>query len=115
MNYLSTLNAVRVNEALGSDVKEQRIKEFTTPYHSPVMLKECIDALLKRSHNNTVKKNKYKKKYKIEEEEHDDNRSSVDNGKLPRIFIDGTLGGGGHSHYLLQNLSAGDIVIGCKL
>lgn len=115
MNYLSTLNAVRVNEALGSDVKEQRIKEFTTPYHSPVMLKECIDALLKRSHNNTVKKNKYKKKYKIEEEEHDDNRSSVDNGKLPRIFIDGTLGGGGHSHYLLQNLSAGDIVIGCDV
>ena len=35
--------------------------------------------------------------------------------KLPRIFIDGTLGGGGHSLALIQQLSAGDILIGCDV
>ena len=35
--------------------------------------------------------------------------------KHPRIFVDGTLGGGGHSQALLQQLSAGDILIGCDV
>ena len=35
--------------------------------------------------------------------------------KHPRIFIDGTLGGGGHSLALIQQLSAGDILIGCDV
>jgi len=30
----------------------------------------------------------------------------------PRVFIDGTLGGGGHSHHLLRQLAANDVVIG---
>ncbi len=33
----------------------------------------------------------------------------------PRLFIDGTLGGGGHSQALLQQLRAGDILIGCDV
>ena len=33
----------------------------------------------------------------------------------PRIFIDGTLGGGGHSLALILQLSAGDILIGCDV
>jgi 16S rRNA (cytosine1402-N4)-methyltransferase len=33
----------------------------------------------------------------------------------PRLFIDGTLGGGGHSQALLQELSDGDILIGCDV
>lgn len=113
--YLSTMNATSASEALDCDSKEQRIKRFSTPYHSPVMLKECIDALLKRSHNNSVKKNKYKKKSENKDEGNDYGDSAVDSCKRPSIFIDGTLGGGGHSHYLLQNLSAGDIVIGCDV
>ena len=31
------------------------------------------------------------------------------------VFIDGTLGGGGHSEALLQQLQPGDIVIGCDV
>ena len=31
----------------------------------------------------------------------------------PRLFIDGTLGGGGHTNYLLQSLHPHDIAIGC--
>jgi len=33
----------------------------------------------------------------------------------PRLFIDGTLGGGGHSQALLQRLSAGDVLISCDV
>ena len=33
----------------------------------------------------------------------------------PRLFIDGTLGGGGHSQALLQELSDGDVLIGCDV
>lgn len=33
----------------------------------------------------------------------------------PRLFIDGTLGGGGHSEALLQQLRAGDVLIGCDV
>jgi len=35
-----------------------------------------------------------------------------ESNQQPRLFIDGTLGGGGHSQALLQQLSAGDILIG---
>lgn len=33
----------------------------------------------------------------------------------PRLFIDGTLGGGGHSQAILQQLSPGDILISCDV
>ncbi|KAL7470136.1 hypothetical protein ACHAXS_010363 [Conticribra weissflogii] len=33
----------------------------------------------------------------------------------PRVFIDGTLGGGGHSHAILEQLRAGDILISCDV
>ncbi len=35
--------------------------------------------------------------------------------KRPRIFIDGTMGGGGHSQGLLQQLNAGDVLVGCDV
>lgn len=38
-----------------------------------------------------------------------------DSQQRPRLFIDGTLGGGGHSQALLQQLNAGDILIGCDV
>ncbi len=84
-------------------------QEFASSYHAPVMYKECIDALLKRSHNHTKKRNKYKK-----EKEPAEVQSHLDHNR-PRIFIDGTLGGGGHSSCLLQSLSPGDILIGCDV
>lgn len=33
----------------------------------------------------------------------------------PRLFVDGTLGGGGHSQALLQQLREGDILVGCDV
>jgi 16S rRNA (cytosine1402-N4)-methyltransferase len=33
----------------------------------------------------------------------------------PRLFIDGTLGGGGHSQAILQQLRPGDVLIGCDV
>ena len=33
----------------------------------------------------------------------------------PRLFIDGTLGGGGHSSALLEQLNPGDVLIGCDV
>lgn len=41
--------------------------------------------------------------------------TSNERKQQPRLFIDGTLGGGGHSQALLQQLSAGDILIGCDV
>eukprot|EP00546_Thalassionema_frauenfeldii_P007578 CAMPEP_0178917878 /NCGR_PEP_ID=MMETSP0786-20121207/13508_1 /TAXON_ID=186022 /ORGANISM="Thalassionema frauenfeldii, Strain CCMP 1798" /LENGTH=319 /DNA_ID=CAMNT_0020591511 /DNA_START=412 /DNA_END=1371 /DNA_ORIENTATION=+ len=33
----------------------------------------------------------------------------------PRIFVDGTLGGGGHSSALLERLEPGDLLLGCDV
>lgn len=59
--------------------------EFATDYHAPVMLKECIDSLLGCPRTSS------------------------------RIFVDGTLGGGGHSSALLQQLAPGDVLFGCDV
>jgi 16S rRNA (cytosine1402-N4)-methyltransferase len=72
--------------------------EFATSYHSPVMYKECIKALL-GCHRALERSSAY------------ENETSAD----PLIFIDGTLGGGGHSAALLQQLLPGDIVLGCDV
>eukprot|EP00559_Dactyliosolen_fragilissimus_P003466 CAMPEP_0184858752 /NCGR_PEP_ID=MMETSP0580-20130426/3818_1 /TAXON_ID=1118495 /ORGANISM="Dactyliosolen fragilissimus" /LENGTH=409 /DNA_ID=CAMNT_0027355055 /DNA_START=472 /DNA_END=1701 /DNA_ORIENTATION=- len=64
------------------------------------------------------KSNKYAKLLKNPKAENDSKQQtkiSGDGMKDSRIFIDGTLGGGGHSLYLLQNLQAGDVVIGCDI
>ena len=102
-----------ISDKGGDGQSSSEEQEFASSYHAPVMYKECIDALLKRSHNNTKKRNKYKKQAKVDENinfiEEDANRPSH------RIFIDGTLGGGGHSLCLLQNLSPGDVLVGCDV
>ena len=69
---------------------------FATSYHSPVMWKECVEALLSVE--------------KFSVDATDDPRS-----RSNRIFVDGTLGGGGHSQALLESLTAGDIVFGCDV
>lgn len=61
------------------------VGEYATDYHAPVMLAECIDALLSCPRPDS------------------------------RIFVDGTLGGGGHSSALLQRLSPGDVLFGCDV
>mmetsp|Transcript_34967 Transcript_34967/g.73763 ORF Transcript_34967/g.73763 Transcript_34967/m.73763 type:complete len:652 (-) Transcript_34967:19-1974(-) len=39
----------------------------------------------------------------------------ITDGHPPRLFVDGTLGGGGHSQALLQQMRAGDVLIGCDV
>jgi 16S rRNA (cytosine1402-N4)-methyltransferase len=73
---------------------------YATTYHAPVMWRECIDALLscQRSENRR-------------EGEGD---SGDDDGK-PLVFVDGTLGGGGHSAALLKEMQPGDVLFGCDV
>lgn len=73
---------------------ESTESNFASTYHTPVMYQECIRALLSSSSSS----------------------SSTDTAKTgPRIFVDGTLGGGGHSEALLRELQTGDLVIGCDV
>ena len=69
--------------------------EYSTSYHAPVMWSECIDALLQceRARLDTQGRNEDR----------------------PLIFVDGTLGGGGHSAALLERLGPGDILLGCDV
>ena len=57
---------------------------YGTEYHAPVMVTECIEALLQCPRQDS----------------------------RPLIFIDATLGGGGHSQALLEQLQQGDVVFG---
>ena len=99
-----------------SDTSDSAEQVYASTYHAPVMYKECIDALLKRSHNIFEKKEKYKKKSKVNNDTLlNDNSGSKTTSNHPKIFIDGTLGGGGHSQCLLESLSPGDILIGCDV
>eukprot|EP00957_Ditylum_brightwellii_P079303 6030044-Ditylum_brightwellii.AAC.1 len=75
---------------------DETITKFATTYHAPVMAKECISSLLKC--NRGIGR-----------------QSSSSEEQEPLIFIDGTLGGGGHSLALLQQLKPNDIVIGCDV
>ncbi|KAL7451228.1 hypothetical protein ACHAWC_003052 [Mediolabrus comicus] len=115
--------------------------QFATDYHAPVMPKECIDALLQQGVFGEMikdKKDRWRKKKSIAEakrrkagyynddEDGDDDvgndvkiKDTPDNGEIskmsnrPRLFVDGTLGGGGHSQALLEQLNPEDILIGC--
>ena len=60
------------------------------------MWKECIDALLLTTTD-------------------DDDDGGDDDEERARLFVDGTLGGGGHSQALLQQCRPNDIVFGCDV
>lgn len=108
------------------------------------MSRECIDALFGRSHtlsSTKKRKNKYAKYAKkgrgqnnnfdtdmyVETGERAIASSSVAASptsiitdktlgrKKPQIFVDATLGGGGHSHRLLRELDGGDVLVGCDV
>ncbi|KAL7552748.1 hypothetical protein ACHAWF_017783 [Thalassiosira exigua] len=40
---------------------------------------------------------------------------SISLDEMPRLFVDGTLGGGGHSQALLRQLRPGDVLVGCDV
>jgi len=74
------------------DVVNSSPSSFASEYHNPVMCYECIDALLDANP-----------------------RSKMEANHNPRIFVDGTLGGGGHSSALLERLEPGDLLLGCDV
>jgi 16S rRNA (cytosine1402-N4)-methyltransferase len=81
---------------------------FATSYHAPVMWKECIDALLECERAQKRRHQTNDGIVKTTTPQNDDESESL-------LFIDGTLGGGGHSEALLQQLQPKDIVIGCDV
>lgn len=81
----STLPSSRMRSGRSLFATETSPQDFSTEYHAPVMWKECIDALLSCERQSN------------------------------RIFVDGTLGGGGHSEALLRQLSADDVLYGCDV
>ena len=115
------------------------LTEFASEYHAPVMPTECVQALLQQgmwAELLEAKKNRWRKKKSIIDAKKrrlgqvdDDVTDDLDNNRIathelscdvsdnmkPRLFIDGTLGGGGHSQAILQQLNQGDILIGCDV
>ncbi|CAB9528105.1 small subunit methyltransferase H [Seminavis robusta] len=77
---------------------------FASTYHAPVMWKECIEGLLGCQ--------RARQRQQLQEEDDDSDTSC---SREPLFFVDGTLGGGGHSEALLQQLKPGDVVFGCDV
>jgi 16S rRNA (cytosine1402-N4)-methyltransferase len=78
---------------------------YASTYHAPVMWQECIEALTKEGQQQ-------------QQQQHQgtaQNNPDVELQRNPRLYVDGTLGGGGHSQALLEALSAGDVVFGCDV
>jgi len=115
---------------------------YATSYHAPVMATECIDAMLgigllgdkqKKTRGKNKKKQrrmrKRERKLAIDQKggDNDEDVSSSDTlseevdsatmpaDRPPMLFVDGTLGGGGHSEALLERCRPGDIVFGCDV
>ena len=119
------------------------LSSYATTYHAPVMARECIEAMLmlpiptKNGNHNKDKKNKQFKNNRRKKDKYNDipetapddidtdevnvNQESAFNAiknherKSSLILVDGTLGGGGHSKALLEQMRPGDILIGCDV
>ena len=126
-------------DSINENTKEKQEETFSTTYHAPVMVNECLDALLDchrgriRNPNPKSYKKKKKKKNKKHKKSKQKNASEstptteatttttteaalqTETSFPPLIFVDGTLGGGGHSNALLQRLRPGDILFGCDV
>ncbi|KAG7363967.1 S-adenosyl-methyltransferase [Nitzschia inconspicua] len=104
--YLSTTSNIPSNHHDNHHHRDQENNDdavtndddtFATTYHAPVMVKECIDALLDCQRGRMRR-----------QDQHQDQQQ-------PLVFVDGTLGGGGHSAALLARLGPHDIVLGCDV
>jgi 16S rRNA (cytosine1402-N4)-methyltransferase len=91
-------------ETLWNKKKGDSENSFGTLYHTPVMLRECIGALLECTRSRINRK-----------DQNDTHTTDQAIGCEPLIFVDGTLGGGGHTAALLEQLQPGDIVFGCDV
>jgi 16S rRNA (cytosine1402-N4)-methyltransferase len=90
--------------------------QFATSYHAPVMWKECVDTM-----NSCVRGKERGRqqqaipKDSIEAAKDESEEMMLTVPKTSLIFVDGTLGGGGHSQALLESLLPGDIVFGADV
>lgn len=85
--------------------------KFASTYHAPVMWKECVIGMNSciRATERQLQQDKSKSFAII------DNEIESEMLDTPLIFVDGTLGGGGHSQALLESLLPGDIVFGADV
>ena len=74
--------------------------QYATDYHAPVMARECISAMLQQQKKTT---------------KNDDDTKMNCESRNGLILVDATLGGGGHSSALLEQMQPGDILIGCDV
>jgi 16S rRNA (cytosine1402-N4)-methyltransferase len=81
----------------GADTTQTQTS-YATTYHAPVMWRECIDSLL------SCRRSEQRKQGQGDSDE-----------TTSLIFVDGTLGGGGHSAALLKELQPGDVLFGCDV
>ena len=135
-NSPTTINNRFGIRLFSTDSKSQVDDEtFSTSYHAPVMVNECLDALLDcqrgRIRNPNPKsykkkKNKARKSKRNKNQEPNDTDTELSSSSPsiesihapdapPLIFVDGTLGGGGHSNAILERLRPGDILFGCDV
>lgn len=141
-NILEMLEEDSLTDEQEETTTTEFIPTFASEYHAPVMPEECINALLQQGDFGDMlqaRKEKWRKKKSILDAKRrkagyydDEKDDEVEEGDIetekkvhptsqqlpdqhPRIFIDGTLGGGGHSQALLQQLKAGDILLGCDV
>jgi 16S rRNA (cytosine1402-N4)-methyltransferase len=99
--------------------------QFATSFHAPVMWKECIDAMIsctrgkERQQEQQDIQNDSESIVAINNESSDDllqqQSTTLTTRTSSLIFVDGTLGGGGHSQALLESLVPGDIVFGADV
>lgn len=93
-----------------SSSSSEHDSNFATSYHAPVMWKECIEALLESERS--VQR---QKRQALQIDSTDNINHGNDDYYTPLIYVDGTLGGGGHSAALLERLQPGDVVLGCDV
>jgi 16S rRNA (cytosine1402-N4)-methyltransferase len=94
------------------------ITPFSTSYHSPVMVRECIDALLDCQRARLRRQAQHPSPnhhHHHNNKNNNNNNSIISDSDGPLLFVDGTLGGGGHTAALLESLGPTDIVLGCDI
>jgi len=90
-----------------NDDSDVSASPFATSYHAPVMWKECRDALFSSK--------RARQRGMMDNDDDSSDKQAGDDDDPHLIFVDGTLGGGGHSESILQQMKPGDVLFGCDV